>query len=61
MLFRSKKKKNKTKEMEKNKWILGGEYVKRRTAYRKTKSKSSRRLIGRIKVSSDGPLVFVRA
>ena len=34
---------------------------KKRRVYRKIKSKSSRRLIERIKVSSDRPLVFVRA
>ena len=35
--------------------------AKRRRMYRKIESKSSRRLIERVKVSSDRLLVFVRA
>ena len=35
--------------------------IEKRRVYRKIKSKSSRRLTERIKVSSDRPLVFVRA
>ena len=35
--------------------------IEKRRVYRKIKSKSSRRLTERIKVSLDRPLVFVRA
>jgi len=49
-----------TKKIEKGKWRRRGKNAKRRRAYRKIKSKSSRRLIERIKGSSDKPLVFVK-
>ena len=45
----------------KRKWSRRGKNAKKRRVYGKIKSKSSRRLIKRIKMSSDRLLVFVRA